>query len=701
MNLDKLFQAQSIAVVGASNKPGSFGGQVIKNLVDYGYEGRIYGVHPRETAVYDQLCYSSLSDIPQPPDCVALAIANHHLLRTLTEAGELGVKAAVVFGDPTVGAGRAPELEGQINALAQQYGIAICGANAMGYYALPHKLVISGYPVDPEKPVGNVALITHSGTVFDSMTQNNRDVNFNYVVSGGNETVLTAADYLSYMLEDPTTKAVALYLETVRDPEKFVVGLKTAVSRQIPIIALKTGLSKRGQAMTQAHTGALAGGAETYAALFAKYGVRQVFTLDEMMDTVELFSQIQTLPTPNISALMESGGERSLFVDIATDVGAELTVFEPATNERLGTIVEEGVEPDNPLDAFGTGAAVVETYRDCLLAMHDDPNTGLLLLAVDMARDSYLSHDYTEAALAALLQITKPFATLVNLTAGANDALIAQLRANGVPVLMGTDTGLKAIRHLAEFSAFKQQTAVSSDNIPIDPSTLFGKDIAPASAAFRQQLAQATGPLNEFVSKQMLASYGLPITQEAIVHSAEQAVAIAEGIGFPVVAKTAVSDILHKSEANGIHLNLADSDAVRAAYDDLSSRLGTAVLIQEMVSDGVEMILGMKNDPQFGPLLVVGMGGIFVEIYKDVVTALPPLTHDEAVALPMQLVGKSLLLGARGRPPVDLDALTNTILRFATFVTDLGDLIDEIDLNPIKVSAAGITIVDALIIPTT
>ena len=584
-----------------------------------------------------------------------------------------------------------PELEGQINELAQKYGIAICGANAMGYYSLPHKLVISGYPVDPAMPTGSVALITHSGTIFDSMTQNNRDVYFNYVVSAGNETTLTAADYLSYVLDDPTTKAVAMYLETVRDPAGFVEALERAVAKKIPIIALKTGLSERGQEMTQAHTGALAGGAETYAALFAKYGVRQVFTLDEMMDTVELFSQIQTLPTPNISALMESGGERSMLVDIATAVGVPTAQFNEATNGRLAAIIEEGVHPDNPLDAFGTGHNVMATYRDCLLAMHDDPETGLLLLAVDMARDSYLSRDYTAAALEALPQITKPFAALVNLTAGANTELIAQLRQNGVPVLMGTDSGLKAIRHLAEYSAFKRQRA----SLP----TFVGSPTAETLVELHQQLSKATAALDENASKKILAAYGLPVTREQLVHSADEAVTFAQSIGYPVVAKTAVAEILHKSEAGGIHLNLADEAAVRAAYADLAARLGTAVLIQEMVTDGVEMILGMKNDPQFGPLLVVGMGGIFVEIYKDVTTVLPPLSRAQAAELPLKLQGASLLTGARGRAPVDLDALTDTILRFSTFIWELGDLLSEVDLNPIKVSATGVTIVDALLIP--
>ena len=691
MNLQKLFQAQSVAIVGASNKASSFGGQVVKNLVDFGYKGIVTVVHPRETAVHGRPAYPSLSAIPETPDCVAFAVANHHLLNGLTEAGKLGVGAAVVFGDPTVGAGRAPELEGEINALASQYGMAICGANAMGYYSLPERLVISGYPVDPAMPTGNVALITHSGTVFDSMTQNNRDVCFNIVVSGGNETVLTAADYLEFVLNDPTTKAVAIYLETVRAPEKFVAALKTAQERQIPVITLKTGLSERGQAMTQAHTGALAGSAEAYGALFARYGVRQVHTLDEMMDTVELFSQIQTLETPGIAALMESGGERSLLVDIAADVGANLAVFNEATIERLAQIVEEGVDPDNPLDAFGSGHDVVATYRDCLHAMHDDPETGLLLLAVDLARDSYLSHDYVNAALAALPDIHKPFAALVNLTAGANLELMARLRVHGVPVLMGTDTGLKAIGHLAEYSQFRRVGA--------GQPAYRGRPDGSTLADIRDGLTTAGGALGEYASKQVVAQYGLPVTKERIVGSREDAVSFAQAIGYPVVAKTANRAILHKSEAQGIYLNLASAAAVLAAYDDLAARLGPAVLIQEMVADGVELLLGMKHDPHFGPLLVIGMGGIFVEIYKDAVTVLPPLSEAEAASLPLKLTGSPLLAGVRGNAPVDQAALTDAILRFATFITDCGDLLAEVDLNPIKVSARGITVVDALIIP--
>ncbi|MFQ5419052.1 MAG: acetate--CoA ligase family protein, partial [Anaerolineae bacterium] len=536
-----------------------------------------------------------------------------------------------------------------------------------------------------------ITLITHSGTVFDAMSQNNRDVHFNYVISSGNETALTVADYLRFVIHDPTTRVVACYLETVRDPAGFIAALELAAERQIPVVALKVGLSERGQKMAQAHTGALAGGAEAHAALFRRYGVLQVRSLDEMMDTVELLSRVQQLPGRQMSVLMESGGERSLLADHASELDLSFAELTPATNQRLAEILEPGVVPDNPLDAFGTGHDVVGTYRESLLALHDDPHTDLLVLAVDLARDSYLSQDYVEAALSACDQLSKPFVGLVNLTSGANEGLVARLRANGIPMLMGTETGLRAIRHLIAFNEFTSRPTATSE--------FLGRPAPDVVADLREQLQQVNGPLDEHAAKAMLAVYGLTVTKEAVVHSAAEAVAAANRIGYPVVLKTAVSTILHKSDVGGIHLYLADAQAVQEAYRSLAGRLGTAVLVQEMVSGGVEMILGMTHDPQFGPIVLVGMGGVFVEIYQDVLTVLPPLSRFTVEQLPRQLRGKALLEGVRGGTAVDHLALTETILRFSTFVTDLGDLLAEVDINPLKLHPSGAIIVDALIIP--
>jgi acetate---CoA ligase (ADP-forming) len=689
--LTQLFYAQSVAVVGASNNPNNFGGQVLRNLINFGYTGALYGVHPRYTTVAGQPCYPSLSTLPQRPDCVALAVSNQRLLPLLAEANELGIPAAVVFGDPQIGSDRLPQLEERIVELAQAHDMAICGPNAMGLFNLPHKLVISGYPVRANLPLGNVALITHSGTVFDAMTQNNRGVSFNYAVSGGNEAVITMADYLHFVLNDPSTRVVALYLETVRDPSGFIAGLELAAERQIPIVALKVGLSERGQALTQAHTGALAGGAEIYAALFRQYGVCQVRSLDELMDAVELFSWIRRVRSRHLAVLMESGGERSLVADLAETAGLSFAALGGDTQERLANILEPGVTPDNPLDAFGTGQDVVGTYRESLLALHDEPNTGLLLLAMDLVPDSSLSPQYIEAVLRVRDQLRKPFIGLVNLTSGAGEISVTQLRQAGIPVLMGTETGLRAIRHLIDFNEFLDQ--------PAAPPEFLGRPAPEVVAVLRDRIRQANGPLDEHASKNLLAAYGLAITREHLVTSVEAALQAAENLGYPVVLKTAASNILHKSDVGGLHLHLADANAVRRAYLSLARQFGPPVLVQEMVWGGTEMILGMKTDPQFGPILLVGLGGVFVEIYRDIHMALPPLSRAEAERLPTQLRGQALLEGARGRPAVNQLALTEALLCFSTFVSDLGDLLSEVDVNPLTVLPTGAVVVDALMLP--
>lgn len=690
-SLDTLLNARSIAVVGASDKPGSFGGQVIKNLIDFGYKGSVCAVHQRINELFGLACYPSLRDIPQPPDCVALAVANQHLLDLLEEAADSNVRSAIVFGDPSVGAGRAPALQDDIAALSSQYGLVVCGPNAMGVYALHRRLVISGYPVRPSLAAGNVSLITHSGTVFDAMSQNNREVTFNYVISCGNEAVLTAADYLHHVLDDPTTQVVACYLETVRDPDKFVSALALARERQIPVVALKVGLSERGQLMTLAHTGALAGAADTYAALFKRHGVCQVHTLDEMMDTLELFSHGRADRGPQLAVLMESGGERSLVADLSEGLDLRFATLSASTKTQLRAVLDEGVVPDNPLDAFGTGHDVVRVYRECLKVMDRNPDTGVLVLAVDLARDSYLSPAYVEAVLQALIHLHHPLIAMVNLSAGANQDLMATLRANAIPVLMGTGSALKAISHWTQFGQGYDR--------PVSTISSLGRPQPRVLNALRQRLACASAPLDERESKRLLTAYGLTCTNEMIVENATQAHEAALKIGFPVVVKTAAPGVIHKSDVRGIVLNLVDGEALIHAYNDLARRCGPRVLVGRMAQPGVEMILGMQADPQFGPVLLVGMGGIFVEIYRDVATALAPVTPEEAAQLIHSLKASVLLDGARGSQPVARERLIDAVVKFSTFVSDLGDTISEIDINPLRVTATEAIVLDALIVP--
>ena len=687
-NLDALLNARSVAVVGASDKPGSFGGHVMRNLVEFGFPGDLFGVHPKLSEVYGRPCYPSLGEAPHVPDCLALAVANDHLLGMLEQAGEQGVKAAVVFGDPTVGAGRDPGLQDQIAGLADRHGMAICGPNAMGVYALHERLVISGYPVDAGLSAGSTALITASGTVFDALSQNNRHVAFSHVISCGNEAVLGAAEYLYHVLQQPQTKAVAIYLETVRNPHGFVEALELARHKDIPVIALKVGLSEQGRAMAQAHTGALAGNAETYEALFDHYGVVHVRTLDEMMDTIELFSRVQHTDGNRIAALMESGGERSLVVDLAQDLNIAFSNFSEQTHSKLEDILEEGVTPANPLDAFGSGHDIERVYSQCLEVMSTDPDTDLVLLAVDLVRDSYLSPMYVNAALTAQPNIDKPLVAMVNLTAGANIELMATLRANNIPVLMGTHSALRALSHLHDFRA------------RTDPDNALRAHAETSShPSALETLAQHQAPLTEHDSKLLLCAFGVPVTDETVVANETEAVAAAEAIGYPVVIKTAEATVLHKSDVGGIHLRLEDQDAVLDAYRQLADQIGPQALVQEMIDGGTELLLGMKSDPQFGPIILIGLGGIFVEVYKDVVATLPTTDPDRILALLQRLQGYPLLTGTRGRANADLYALVDTIAKFSTFVTACADHLQEVDVNPLLVSPDGVCALDALIVP--
>jgi acyl-CoA synthetase (NDP forming) len=534
-------------------------------------------------------------------------------------------------------------------------------------------------------------LITHSGTVFDSVSQNNRDLHFNYLISAGNEAGLTAADYLHYVSDDAETEVAALYLETVRDPQHFKRALAHARRRDLPVVILKTGRSERGRQLAQAHSGALSGSAQTYGAVFRHFGVCQVHTLDEMMDTIELFSKVQAVRSPRLSVLMESGGERSLLVDIADDLGLALAEFSTETKSRLAEIVEPGVALENPLDAFGAGHRVVETYRSSLQALDADPQTGLNLLAVDLARFSYLSPAYTQAAIEAAADLQNPLIALVNVSAGANEKLMANLRASGIPVLMGTETGLKALRHLAAFSAYKPELLAAPTAAGGPPEEIVRQ--------LRARIARAAGALGAYQSIELLSSYGLPASPMAAANSLPGVLESAAEIGYPLALKTAEPGVAHKSDGGGVRLDIKDQPALEAAYGFLREHFGPRVLLQPMVEEGVEMYFGMSRDPQFGAVLFYGLGGIHLELYRDVVAALPDLTTVTARQLLRELKGFPLLCGFRGGSQVDLDQLAGWMVRFAAFVRDTQDLLAEVDINPLIVTASGAQIVDALLVP--
>ena len=701
MRLAPLLEPRSIAVVGASARPGSFGDQLVGQLLGGGYTGEVHLVNPRYAEVAGRPCLPSLAELPGPVDLAVLAVPNAALEAQLATAAGLGIPAAAIFASCLEPEG----LVEHLRAIAAGAGMAVCGGNGMGFFNLEQSLRVCGYPEPKDLEPGPVAVVSHSGSVFSALLHNARGLRFNLVVSAGNELVTSAAAYLGHALDLPSTRVAALFLETVREPAAFRAALAKAAARAIPVVVLKVGRGQAAQAMVAAHSGALAGEEGAYQALFDAYGVAQVATLDELADTCELLAGRRA--HAGLGAIHDSGGERAHLLDLAERVGVPLAAISEATRDRLAAVLEPGLPPTNPLDAWGTGNDADQIFAACIQALLDDPATAALALNLDLTTEPTPDTSYTGLAVAAAASTDKPVAVLANLSSAADPVEAATLRAAGVPVLEGTATGLAAFRHLLAHREFLARGGAVDNPAPPSrgwatlpvgaPDT--GASGSGAPARWGRRLSDPGRPLDEAEALELLADWGIPVVAAEVVASPEAARAAAERIGWPVALKTAAPGVTHKSEVGGVRLGLDGPERVAAAYDDLAGRLGPRVLVAAMAGPGVELALGVVADPQFGPLVMVAAGGVLIEVLRDRRFALPPVDHRQALGLLDRLAVRPLLDGARGAPPADLDAVADAVVGLSTLAVDLGPALAALDVNPLVAGPDGCVAVDALVVP--
>jgi acyl-CoA synthetase (NDP forming) len=690
--LERMLEARSVAVVGASVKEGSLGHQMMLELDRGGFDGAIYPVNPGYDDVLGHRCFSSLGEVPEPVDLAILGLANQRLEQAMREAAEAGAGSVVTFSSlfeeqrPQPGM---PPLAERIAAIARENRMALCGGNGMGFVNTEARLRATGFPTPDEMPPGPVTFLSHSGSVFTAFAFNDRGTAFNLIVSSGHEIVTTMDEYLSFALDLESTKVVALVLETVRRPGEFLAALAKANDRDVPVVALKVGRTEGSKEMVVAHSGALAGEHGAYEAAFDAFGVHECRDLEEMADAIELFSSPRrVLSGSGIASLHDSGGERALFVDLADDLGIPLAKISDATRARIDAVLDPGLVADNPLDAWGTGIDADRIYVESFLALHDDPETAAVAFAVDLARQGEpYDEGYLQVAQDVLEATTKPFCIVSNLPAAIARDEVGRLRGAGIPVLEGTVSGLRALKHLLDDrDGRKRPPTGSQPGLPAD-----------VTATWRERLATGS-PLDEATALQLLAAYGVPTVRAGSAATADEAVSVAEETGYPVALKTAAVDVLHKTEADGVRLGLADAGSVRAAYDDVAGRLGPDVTIAAMAPPGVEVALGVVRDPTFGPLVLVAAGGVLVELFHDRKLALPPIDEDAARRLIDALAMRPLLDGVRGAPPCDVDALAHAVSCLSVLAVELGDLIAELDINPVIVSSQGCVAVDVLVV---
>jgi len=685
--LRPLLEARSVAVVGASRRPRSVGDLTLRQLLGGGFPGPVHPVNPRYDEVAGLPCVPSLSDISEPVDLAVLAVGNDHLEAQLRLAADLGIGAAVIFAS---GYERDPgevALVDRLRSIATAADMAVCGGNGMGFVHAEQRLWVTGYdqPLDTEP--GPVTFLSHSGSLFTALLYNRRRVRFNLVVSAGQELVTTVADYLAYAVHRSSTRAVALFLEAVRDPAGFVAALDAARRRDIPVVALTVGRHDATRNLVAAHSGALAGDDGAYEAVFDTYGVHRVTTLNELLDTVELFAGGRRAATGGLATLHDSGGERAHLLDLAIDTGVPLAAPGPRTTQRLAEALAPGLPPVNPLDAWGSSRDYRETFLTCGRLLLDDSDTAGLAFCVDLA-DASGADDYPQIARELSASTDKPVAVLANVAGAPNPAVADAVRRDGIPVLEGTATGLAAFRHLLQHRDRRDRPLVGP-----------GPPARPEVAARWRARLELPVAWTDVEALELLEDFGVPTVVRAVADTEDAVLRAARDVGFPVALKTASPAVAHKSDVGGVRLNLADAVQVRAAYRDLSARFGPRATVAAMVEPGVELALGVVVDPGFGPLVVVGAGGVLVELLADRRVALPHLDHLAARRLLGGLAVHPLLAGHRGRPPADLDAVADAVVRLSVLARALGDRLAAIDANPLICGPDGCVAVDALVIP--
>jgi acetate---CoA ligase (ADP-forming) len=687
--LERMLGARSVAVIGASARAGTAGHQTLLELRKGGFAGAVYPVNPKYEELEGWRCYPSVSDVPEPADLAVISLSNALLEETLTACAGAGVGSAViyasVFEEPREDV---PPLTERLTAIARKAKMAICGGNCMGFVNVERGLRATGW-YEPERlEPGPIAFISHSGSAFAAMLHNDRRLRFNLAISSGQELVTTAADYLRFALGLESTRAIGLFIETIRDPGGFREAMARANERDVPVVALKVGREALTRELVASHSGALAGEDGAYEALFRADGVHRVETLDEMGDALALFVAGRRAGPGALASVHDSGGERAMLVDAAAAAGVPLASIAPKTADRLAELLDPGLPPVNPLDFWGTGRDAFAVINGCERALLEDPGVAALAFSVDLTTEDDPEEGYVASFLEVWPETDKPMAMLSNFAGGISRVDAERLYEVGAPVLEGTLTGLAAFRHLFEH---RDRRALA----PVEGSS---PAIVEVRDRWRERLVTGE-PFDERESLALVADYGVPVVTSDRAETFDEALAAAERMGFPVALKTAEPRHVHKSDVSGVRLWIDGKVSLAEAYGEFASRLGLRVTVERMAPAGVEIHLGIVRDPQFGPLVLVAAGGVLVEMLKDRRMALPPLDEARARRLVDGLKVRPLLGGVRGQPSADVDALLRAIVAVSWLAHDLGAGLEALDVNPVICGPAGCLAVDALVIP--
>jgi acetate---CoA ligase (ADP-forming) len=708
--LTSLFRPRSVALVGASDKS-VFSQLAYYNLVEFGFGEHTYLVSRRGTQTHGQPTVTSCAQIGEPVDVAYLMVPQAGLLEALDDAAAAGIRNACVLSSGYAEAGEAGHAaQAELARHADGLGMVLLGPNHLGFANFTDGVPVCSVPGLPKEP-GPVALLSQSGASSSAMLDFARMVNvgLSYLVTLGNEAMITAGHVLDYLVDDPGTQAVAVFMETVRDPETFRRAARRAAQAGKAIVVLKAGSSELAARTAAAHTGALVGDDRVIDAVFADLGVIRVDSIEDMLITAGAAAALGRLDRPGIGIVSISGGACDIVADRADDLGAALPELAPATRDALAAIMPAYGTVQNPLDV--TGAAVIDPgiFTRSIAAMSADPSIGVVGVVnsipwMDTGRP-YLGQMFVDAIGAGMRAASCPAVYINQVMQPVTGYTRASMEQGGVPyVIPGLRQAVVALRNVAWWSEATRASGGLGGVVPPGASRTpdAGKPSVPVAVPVPGS-ARRRGKWSEHDARTLLSDAGIPVVPARLAGSAEEAVKAAADFGGPLSVKIVSADILHKSDIGGVQLDVSPGEeAVRAAYRAVTAAAPDGaridgVLVSPMRRGGTELLVGVVRDPQWGPVLAVAIGGLFVEVLRDSALAPLPVTPGQAGRLLDRLRGRAVLDGVRGAAPADRDALTAVIARIGDLALALGEDLESLEVNPLLADGARIEALDAVL----